>query len=125
MSASTWVKTAKTIQASTSNSAGSTTTGTAASVSTGGGGVLMARVTNGATGPTLGAVVTVLGGYPGGSTDRTLYQQLCQTTANAVTDVVLPIDAGIASINVVFSGNTGQAVTVDAYLSSIDSVSTA
>lgn len=38
---------------------------------------------------------------------------------NATTEVGIPIDPAIMCLEVEFTGNTGQAVTVEAYLSEL------
>jgi len=107
-------KTAKTLQASASNTAGSTTTATTWTMTTSYGGVVQARVTNGATGPTVGCSVTV-----NISVDNSTWRQFAQVTAgttnNGVYDYAFDLPAPIMYSQVVFSGNTGQAVTVEAY----------
>ncbi|MBK6403271.1 MAG: hypothetical protein IPF74_15835 [Rhodocyclaceae bacterium] len=46
------------------------------------------------------------------------------TTANAVTEQSLEIGPGVMHLEVEFTGNTGQAVTVEAYCSEITAATT-
>ena len=128
MSDITTVKTPRTlIAAGTSNAAGSTTRGTV-DLRTAGGGLLTLKITNGATGPTVQAVCNVLVAHNAGATPtaassgadwKTLWSIGGGTTANAVTEQSMVVDEGVMHLEVECTGNTGQAVTVEAYLSEI------
>jgi hypothetical protein len=109
------------IAAATSNAAGATTNGTEVDLSTKYGGVLTARITNGATGPTLGADVVV---YVGGVTTekREMARMTAPTTNNAVTDFVVEIPPGVMFLNVDVTGNTAQAVTAEVFLEELTSI---
>lgn len=126
-------KTARTIVASTSNAAGSTTRGTL-DLRTAQGGVLTMKITNGATGPTVAATATVSIAHNAGATPtagaegsdwKRLYQFAGTTTANDVQQWSIDIPPGVMHLQVEFSGNTGQAVTVEAFLSEITSAASA
>jgi hypothetical protein len=107
-------KTARTLQSSTSNGAGATTTSAAWNLSTAYGGVVQARVTNGTTGPTVPCSMTVNLSVDG-STWRQAAVYAAGTTANASYDFAVEIPPAAMYAEVVFSGNTAQAVTVEAY----------
>jgi hypothetical protein len=56
---------------------------------------------------------------------KTLWSVGGGTTANAITEQSMEVGPGVMHLEVEFTGNTGQAVTVEAYLSEITSASTA
>lgn len=108
-------KTAKTLLASTSNAAGGGTNGTEWNCSTNYGGVVCGKITNGATGPTIGCDFVV---YIGEATGikREFSRQTAGVANNGVQDFTSPeIPPGVLFVNVRFEGNTAQAVTVEAY----------
>ena len=107
-------KTSRTIKASGSNAAGATASGTELDLSTKYGATLAARITNGGTGPTIGCDFVV---YVGDATGvkREFSRQTGPTTNSAITDFVVEIPPSAMFINVDFTGNTGQAVTVECY----------
>lgn len=122
-------KTARTIVASASNAAGSTTRGTL-DLEAAYGGFLTIKITNGGTGPTVQCSANVLVAHnatvpaagAAGANWKTIYTVGGGTTASAVTEVGIPIDPSIMALEVEFNGNTGQAVTVEAFLSELTSV---
>lgn len=128
MSDITTVKTPRTlIAAGTSNAAGSTTRGTV-DLRTAGGGLLTLKITNGATGPTAQAVCNVLVAHHAGATPtaasagadwKTLWSFGGGTANNGVTEQSMVVDEGVMHLEVEFTGNTGQTVTVEAFLSEI------
>lgn len=134
MSTTTLTKTARTlIAAATSNSAGSTTRGTV-DLRTASGGMLTIKLTNGATGPTVQATANVLIAHNAGATPtaasagadwKTIWAIGGGTANNLVTEQSMAVDAGVMHLEVEVTGNTGQAVTCEAYLSELTSVSTA
>ena len=107
-------KTPRTIQASTSVGAGSTQNGTEVDLSTAAGLLITARVTNGATGPTVGCTVLVEVRESGSGNWRTYAQATAPVTANAVTDFAWDVPPAGIRYRVTFTGHTGQAVTVEA-----------
>jgi hypothetical protein len=111
----TAVKNIRTLQASASNTAGSTTTSSTWNLATALGGVLSARITNGATGPTIACTVTVNLSTDGGTTWRAYDSALAGVTNAGVFDFDFPIPDGIANVQAVFTGNTAQTVTVEAF----------
>ena len=133
MSTTTAVKTARTlIAAATSNTAGSTTRGTV-DLRTASGGVLTIRLTNGGTGPTVQASANVLIAHNTGSTPtagsagadwKTIWSFGGGTTASAVTEQSIAVDAGVMHLEVEVTGNTGQTVTCEAFLSELSSFTT-
>lgn len=136
MTTTTLTKAARTlIAASTSNSAGSTTEGTPLDLRTKNGGILTGKIVNGATGPTVQAVMQVLiahndGTTPTGAAEGSDWKLIAEispgTAANAVARIPgLPIDAGVQHLHVRVTGNTGQAVTCEAYFSEITNAASA
>lgn len=122
-------KTARTIVASTSNAAGGTTRGTL-DLETTYGGFLTIKMANGGTGPTVQCSCNILVAHnatlpaaaSAGPDWKTVWTFGGGTAASAVTEQSLPIDPSIMALEVEFTGNTGQAVTVEAYLSELTSV---
>ncbi len=112
------------VAASTSNGAGSTTRGTR-DMRTKHGGLLTAKITNGGTGPTAQCTATVLIAHNSGTTptagsegaDWKTYAVLGGggTTASAVTTFSLVVPP-CCHVEIEFTGNTGQAVTVESFI---------
>jgi hypothetical protein len=118
-------KTARTVVASTSNAAGATTRGTV-DLRTAYGGFLTAKITNGATGPTAQCVCNFLVAHNAGVTPpaasagadwKTVWGFGGGSTNSAVTEQAWDVSSGVMHLEVEFTGNTGQAVTVEAYFS--------
>lgn len=117
-------KTRSAIWTGTSQSAGATTTSSAVDLADGYGAVLHMKVTNGGTGPTLPAQIQIET-----SDDNSAWYDfgspfVALTGNSVVTDwggVELP--AGVKHVRLVGSGNTGQAVTLDAAVTEIVAVS--
>lgn len=133
MTTTTLNKTPRTLVASGSNAAGATTRGTL-DLRTAQGGLLTLKITNGATGPTVQCQANILAAHNSGSTPtaasagtdwKTLWSVGGGTLANAITEQSMEVGPGVMHLEVEFTGNTGQAVTVEAYLSEITSASTA
>lgn len=132
MTTTTLVKTPRTIiAAATSNAAAATTRGTL-DLRTAQGGGLTIKVTNGGTGPTVQASVNVLVAHNSGTTPtaasagtdwKTIWSFGCGTTASAVTEQFIEIGPSIMHLEVEVTGNTGQAVTCEAFFSEITSAS--
>lgn len=124
MPTTTTTLTPGTLVASTSNAAGSTTRGTR-DMRGKHGGLLTAKITNGGTGPTVQCTATVLIAHNSGATptagsegaDWKTYAVLGGggTTASAVTPLSMVIPP-CCHVEVEFTGNTGQAVTVEAII---------
>jgi len=134
MTTATATKAARTlIAAATSNAAGSTTRGTV-DLRTTFGGLLTIKLTNGGTGPTLQAEARVLVAHNTGATPaaasagadwKTIYVIGNGTTANTVGEWSIPIDQSVMHCEVEITGNTGQAVTCEAFLSELSSIDNA
>lgn len=127
MTTTTLTKTARTLVASASNTAGSTTRGTL-DMRTTQGGLLTLKITNGGTAPTLQCEGRVLVAHNAGTTPtaasagtdwKTLWKFGGGVTASAITERSFDVGPGVMHLEVEFTGNTGQAVTVEAYLSEI------
>lgn len=118
------------IAAATSNTAGSTTRGTA-DLRTAFGGLLTVKLTNGATGPTIQAEGRVLVAHNSGATPtaasagtdwKTIWVFGGGTTANAITEQSISLDQSVMHVEVEITGNTGQTVTCEAFLSELTSI---
>jgi len=114
------------IVTSASNTAGSTTRGTA-DVRTKYGGIVTMKITNGATGPTLQCEGRVLISHDTGTTPtaasagadwKTIWVFGGGTTADAVTEQSFVFGPEVGHIEVEFTGNTVQDVTVEAEMTS-------
>lgn len=133
MPTTTVTKTPRTIiAAGTSNAAGATTRGTV-DLRTAAGGLLTIKLTNGGTGPTAQAEARVLVAHNSGATPtpgsagtdwKTLWSFGNGTTASTVTEQSIEIGPAVMHLEVEVTGNTGQAVTCEAFLSEITSYST-
>lgn len=134
MSTATATKNVRTlISAATCNGAGSTTRGTV-DLRTAFGGVLTYKITNGGTGPTVQAEARILIAHNTGATPtaasagtdwKTVYVVSNGTTANAIGEWNYNIPAGVMHLEVEVTGNTGQAVTCEAFVSEFTSVNNA
>lgn len=130
MATITLTKNARTIvSAGTSNAAGATTRGTV-DLRTAQGGLLTAKVINGATGPSSPPTMTVSVAHNTGATPaaaaegvdwKRLYQFAGDTAANSVSQWSVDVPAGVMHLQVEFTDNAGQAVTCEAFLSEITS----
>jgi hypothetical protein len=105
-------KTARSLQASASNGAGSTTTGTALDISTKYGLGVTAQVTNGATGPTVACTFS-LEVSNDNSVWRTYFSATAATGNSVVTNWALNLGPEWLYVRSKFTGNTAQAVTVE------------
>jgi hypothetical protein len=121
------------IAAATSNAAGATKRGTV-DLRTASGGTLTIKLTNGGTGPTLQAEARVLIAHSGSATPtaasagsdwKTIWSFGGGTASNGVTEQSIAIDAAVMHLEVEVTGNTGQAVTCEAFLSELTSFDTA
>lgn len=131
MTTATANKTPRTlIAAGSSNAAGATTRGTL-DLRTAFGGILTIKMTNGATGPSVQAQANVLVAHNAGATPtaasagadwKTNYQVGNGTMANAVGEWSFPIDQATMHLEVEVTGNTGQAVVCEAFVSELTSV---
>lgn len=107
-------KTAKTFQTSASNTAGSTTTGSTVSLTTSYGCLMTAKITNGATGPTVACDFIVEVSNDNFSSDtKEVYRATASITNSAVHYFAFELPASVMYARSKFSGNTGQTVTVE------------
>ena len=120
-------KTARTLVASVSNGAGSKTRGRLDMNAVQGGGFLTIKMINGGTGPTVQCTCNILIAHnatlPAAASAGTDWKTIASygggTVANYPTEIGIPIDPSIMCLEVEFTGNTVQAVTVEAYLSEL------
>lgn len=134
MTTTTLTKTARTlIAAGTSNAAGATTRGTV-DLRTTQGGLLTIKLTNGGTGPTVQAVANVLVAHnavatptaaSAGTDWKTVLSFGGGATNSAITEQSWDVPPGVMHLEVEVTGNTGQAVTCEAFLSEITNAQTA
>ena len=119
-------KTKTVVVASASNAADATTRGTA-DVRTKYGGIVTLKITNGATGPTAQCEGRVLISHAEGATPaaasagadwKTLWRFGGGVTLNVVTEQSFVFGPEVGHIEVEFTGNTVQAVTVEAEMTS-------
>jgi hypothetical protein len=95
-----------------------------------GGGFLTIKMTNGGTGPTIQCTCNILIAHsstlPAAASAGTDWKTIAQygggKDASAITEIGMPIDPSIMCLEVEFTGNTGQNVTVEAYLSELTTV---
>lgn len=103
-------------QASASNSAGGTTTGSALATNYGVSGVAM--ITNGATGPTVACDFVIELSNDGGTTWFEWLRQTAATGNSVVTRFAFALTIGAGAdfghYRTKFTGNTGQAITCQA-----------
>lgn len=106
-------KGAVTLKASGSNAAGATTNSSSLNMTTYPGAVVTAQITNGATAPTVpcSAIVQV---SSDGTTWHTWAQGTAGLTASTAYSFSWEIPPPVMYVNVKFTGNTDQAVTVAA-----------
>lgn len=113
-----------TIVASASNAAGATTRGTI-DLSAVYGGIVTMKITNGGTGPTVQCEGRVLISHAdtlptaasAGADWKTIWRFGGGTTNSAVTEQSFQFGPEVRHLEIEFTGNTGQAVTVEAVAS--------
>jgi len=125
-------KNARTIVANTSNAAGATTRGRLDMNAVQGPSLLTVKIVNGGTGPTLPCTAAVLVAHnatlpvvgPAGTDWKTFFPPVSPGTgASATLESAYQIPPSVMCLEVEFTGNTGQAVTVEAYLSELTTIS--
>jgi len=125
-------KNARTLVASAANTAGSTTRGTIDLNAVQGPSVLTFKITNGGTGPTVQCTAKVMIAHnstlPTAGAEGTDWKVLFPavgpgTAASASLARSYTIPAAVMCLEIEFTGNTGQSVTVEAYMSEFTSVS--
>lgn len=120
-------KTARTIISSQSVAASGTLRGNLNLNAVQGGGLLTIKITNGATGPTVQCLASIHVAHSStlpatgaaGTTWKTIASYGGGLVANNITEYGFPIDPAVMCLQVEFSGHTGQAVTVEAFLSEL------
>ena len=127
----TATKTVTTVVASAANTSGSTTRGTV-DLRTALGGIVTFKITNGGTGPTTQATGAVLVAHNTGATPTAGSEGVDWktalgpfgggTVASAVTPFSYTFGPEIMHLEVEFTGNTGQSVTVEAFVSVFASI---
>jgi hypothetical protein len=126
----TAVKNARTIVASATNTAGSTTRGRL-DLQTALGGIVTLKITNGATGPSVQCQARILIAHnatmpaaaSAGSDWKTVFVVGNGTANNTIGEWSYQFGDEIMCLEVEFTGNTGQSVTVEAYASEVTSIS--
>ena len=126
----TAVKTARTlVAAATSNAAAATTRGTL-QLATALGGILTFKMTNGGTGPTVQCTANVLVAHNAalptaasrGTDWKTVYSVANGTVASTIGEWSYTVGPEVYNLEIEFTGNTAQAVVVEAYFTEITSV---
>jgi pseudouridine-5'-phosphate glycosidase len=107
-------KTARVLQSSASNAAGATTTGSCIDLTTALGMTVTAKITNGSTGPTVGCSFLIDISHDG-TNWKEFSRQTAGTSNSAVAEFIVDIPAAVMYLRSRFTGNTGQAVTVEAF----------
>jgi hypothetical protein len=126
---STVVKTATPVVASGTNAAGATTRGRI-ELKTGFGGILTANILNGPTGPTVQCVCNVLVAHnatqpaeaSAGADWKLAFSVGGGTANNGNTPIFWTIPAGVMQLEIEFTGNTAQSVTIEAFVSEVSSI---
>ena len=122
------VKYQQVVVASTTNAAGATTRG-AIDVRNRDGGVITLRVTNGSTGPNASTMMRIMYSHNTGATPSTDAEGTEWKVAtiffsnlgnNEVTSRSFEFGPAVQHVQVEFTGNTGQGVTVEAIASTVD-----
>ena len=114
-------KTKRTILTSQSLAAGANVNGTESNQTTAYGAFLIGRITNGATGPTVGCdMVVTYGGATGEKFGED--RQTALVTAGLVNDLKVDIHPAAMFVNVQFVGHTGQPVTVECFLMELSTI---
>lgn len=114
----TATKTARTLQATTSNPAGGTTVGGALALATALGGLATLVVTNGGTGPSAGCDA-VLEISPDGARWFEYARLTAGTTPGATYAFHVEVPIAVMDLRSRFTGNSGQPVTVEAYFQEV------
>jgi hypothetical protein len=113
------------VAAATSNAAGATTRGTV-DLRTALGGIVTYKMTNGGTGPTVQAVANLLVAHNTGATPtagsagtdwKTIYQVGNGVVASTIGEWSYTFGPEVMHLEIEFTGNTAQAVVVEAFVS--------
>jgi hypothetical protein len=127
----TATKTVTTVVTSAANTAGSTTRGTV-DLRTALGGIVTFKMTNGGTGPTIQCTAAVLvahdtGTTPAAGSEGATWKTVAGpfgngTAVNTITPFSYTFGPEVMHLEVEFTGNTGQSVTVEAVVSIFASI---
>lgn len=104
------------LQSSTTNTAGSTTTATAVGVTDCYSATAILKITNGGTGPTVACSGYIETADSGGSDWFRIWGFTGPLSNSASMTVAFELPPGTNDVRSVFTGNTGQSVTVEATL---------
>lgn len=119
-----FAKAAVTFRASASNAATATTTGGTIDLRAVQGPVLCcAKITNGATGPTVACDFVVQVSQDNFTTTYELFRATAGVANNGIYQFAVELSPAVMYARVVFTGNTGQAVTVESYGQSLSTYS--
>jgi hypothetical protein len=114
-------KTARTLQASATNTAAGTTTGSSLDLTTKFGGLATLIVTNGGTGPTI-ACDAILESSRDNTNWHELTRQTAGTTLSTAYTFNVEVPASVMYLRSKFTGNTAQSVTVEAYFQEVGAI---
>ncbi|PTR17492.1 hypothetical protein C8R31_101656 [Nitrosospira sp. Nsp2] len=123
-------KTAVTVVSSQTRTAGGAAVRGRADLADAYGAFLTIKITNGATGPAAQCVCKIMVAHnaalPAAAAEGADWKVIAQygggLTANAITEVGIPIDIAVMHLQVDFDDNTSQNVTVEAFLSEVTTV---
>ena len=107
-------KTARTLQSSVTNAAGASTTGSTIDLTAALGLAVTAKITNGATGPTVGCAFRLEVSNDNVNW-KTFTQQAAGVDGNGVYEFVTELGPAWMYARSVFAGNTGQSVTIESF----------
>lgn len=122
-------KNARVLYASGTNAAAATSRGVLG-FQTALGGIVTYKITNGGTGPTAQCIANLMVAHNGttpaagaaGTDWKTIYSVGNGTTASTVGEWSYTFGPEVMALQIEFTGNTGQSVTVEAYVSEFTSV---
>jgi hypothetical protein len=109
------------IAANTTNSSGSTTTGTAINLTGAYGGLATAKITNGPTGPTTPAQARLM--VSGDNTNWKTFKLFQATSANnAIAEFAAELPPGTMFARWDVTGNTGQTIAGEGFIQELSSI---
>jgi hypothetical protein len=111
-----------TVQASATNTAGSTTTSSYVDISSYYNVEIVGKISNGGTGPTIACTVYIEVADSSDANPIRIGAAVGSTTNSASVTFRITVPAGSAHLRSVFTGNTGQSVTIEAYAESVTAV---
>lgn len=104
------------LQASASNSAGASTTSNSLAMSTSWAGFITGLITNGTTPPSQACQMIVQSSNDGGTTWKNIRTLTATGVPSGSTSMTYEVPDAVQMVRVFFSGNTVQAVTVEAQI---------